>query len=160
MQVADHRRERQTRDVGSEQGKIWKRLSVSRSLSSLLYSAVRFQELSFIPANCEYLLSQVHECSFHRGCESSIDRACNSESASNVSLTEASTVYACANVSTVSIPFSKTSIPVDRCKGRGCGCRTKLHLEAKMTLSMNIPPFPHPAQHEERIMSPACRHVK
>ena len=57
---------------------------------------------------------------------------CNSDSASNASLTEAATV--CVNVSTVSIPFSKTSIPIDRCKGRGCGCRTKLHLEAKMTL--------------------------
>lgn len=92
MQVADHRMERQTRDVGSEQGKIWKHLPVSRSLSSFLYSAVRFQELSFIPANCESLLSQVHECSFHGGCESSRDHVCNSDSASNANLTQASTV--------------------------------------------------------------------
>ena len=66
--------------------------SFSFQVFEQLSGAARFQELSFIPANCAYLLSQVHECSFHGGCESSIDRVCNSESASNASRTEASTV--------------------------------------------------------------------
>ena len=90
MQVADHRMERQTRDVGSEQGKIWKNLSVSRSLSSFLVQQGFRNFLSY--------LRTVHECSSHGGCESSIDRVCNSESASNASPTEASTVCVCVQM--------------------------------------------------------------